>query len=502
MHLDPNISEHQTQQLKSLLDRFPGMAFRSLPDRNCTITFASAGCKELTGWDHEELTQNKKITYCELIHEDDRSIVEAAKKDGISANKPYEVDYRIITKGQQIKWVRETGIALRKPSNNEIDFIEGSVIDISLQKEYSILLEERELRLSQIMKVSDIGILLIDRSGTIKDINEAFSEMTGLQKLQVVNKKAITLANKFLKPKDIPAMIPKIVQGLTGDKTPPFEITYNHKYIRIDTADSSDENILAFFTDITKQKEYEDTLKGAMIKSDESDRLKSSFLANMSHEIRTPMNGILGFSELLRDPGLNEAEKIRFIDIIHANSEQLLSIIDDVLDLSRIEAGRLGLYPEKFDPYILLKDLAETTKVLVKQRPITVNLKYDLPVKATVESDKKRVRQILFKLISNAIKFTEEGQIELGCYRNSWEHIEFYVKDSGIGIPKEVGQKIFERFRQGKEGDTRPYGGTGLGLSLSKSLVNLLGGQIGYTSIEGKGSHFYFTIPDLLKSLD
>jgi len=124
-----------------------------------------------------------------------------------------------------------------------------------------------------------------------------------------------------------------------------------------------------------------------------------------------------------------------------------------------------------------------------------------LPNEATIETDKNRLQQILFNLISNAVKFTSKGHIEIGCQRITMDYIEFYVKDTGIGIKKEAGHRIFERFRQVDEGDTRPYGGTGLGLSISQSLVQLLGGNIAYFSTLGKGSHFYFSIPDTLKSL-
>ena len=149
---------------------------------------------------------------------------------------------------------------------------------------------------------------------------------------------------------------------------------------------------------------------------------------------------------------------------------------------------------------ILLKNLQETTQILVEHKPISVRFKYDLPVGAMIETDVNRLQQILMNLISNAVKFTNEGYIEIGCHRFNEDYIEFFIKDSGIGVKKEAGQKIFERFRQVDEGDTRSYGGAGLGLSISKSLVSLLGGKIAYVTTPGKGSQFYFTIPDKLKS--
>ena len=220
----------------------------------------------------------------------------------------------------------------------------------------------------------------------------------------------------------------------------------------------------------------------------------------MSHEFPTPMNGIIGFSELLKDQDLAQEERDRYIDIIHANSEQLLHVINDILDLSRIEAGRLGVFPHKFDPLPMIQNLTETAKVLVKHKPIQVSFKYDLPSDFSLYADRNRVNQVFFNLVANAVKFTEKGKIEIGGFRTSWDTVEFYVRDTGIGVPKRTGQKIFERFRQGHDGDNRPYGGTGLGLSISKALITMMGGQIGYTSTEGKGSYFYFSLPSDLQT--
>ncbi|MEA1875339.1 MAG: ATP-binding protein [Bacteroidota bacterium] len=491
-----------TRMLENLLENLPGLAYRCNFDRNYTMQYLSQGCFPLTGWRPEELLDNKKESYENLILKEDRDLVWSAVMVGVKNKKHFEMAYRILTKTGKVKWVKERGNGIYNELSGELEFLEGFITDITKEHEANRMLAEREQSLKEIMKVVDIGILFVDKSGIILDANKAFAEMTGINNNDIINFKAISLARKLLKPANFNKILPLIMNRLAGKEIPPYILTFNKRILRVVTSTTESNKITAFFTDITRQKEYEDHILHAKIKAEESDRLKTTFLANMSHEIRTPMNGIVGFTELLRDTDLKDNEKFRYIDIIHANSEQLLHVINDILDISRIEAGRLGIFPHSFDPFPMLRYLEDTAKILVEHKPITVSLKYDLPVGASIQSDKNRLQQVLFNLISNAVKFTRQGSIEIGCYRNSFDHIEFYVKDSGSGIPKEAGQQIFDRFRQAEEGDNRPFGGSGLGLSICKALVQLLGGRIGFTSTYGKGSHFYFSIPDQLTSFE
>jgi Signal transduction histidine kinase len=258
--------------------------------------------------------------------------------------------------------------------------------------------------------------------------------------------------------------------------------------------------VLGVSRDISEIKKAEEELRKAKEKAEESDKLKSIFLANMSHEIRTPMNAIMGFSELLIDSEIKEVERMQYVNIIQQSGNRLVQIIDDIVDLSKLEMSQITLKNADFYLFSLMKESLEIHKNrdLIKSKP---NL--ELAVKSSPEieclklhSDSTRIQQILDNLIENSIKFSESGRVEIGCKMiesNDQEFVEIYVKDDGIGIPKNRQGVIFERFRQGDE--EHFIEGAGLGLSISRGLVELLGGTIRFESEVGIGSTFYFTIP-------
>jgi signal transduction histidine kinase len=245
-----------------------------------------------------------------------------------------------------------------------------------------------------------------------------------------------------------------------------------------------------------QRNEAIEEMKAAKIKAEESDRLKSAFLANMSHEIRTPMNAIIGFSELLTFDYADESSRNEYINQIKNSGELLLRIIDDIIDISKIEAGEISLHIEYFDINATLDDitLQSMASISVTGKEILFSMEKGIESPAIVRSDQIRIRQILGNLIGNAIKFTSSGSITAGYIHESGT-LKFYVSDTGIGIPTDKTEIIFERFRQGEESLTRNYGGTGLGLSIARHLVELLGGTIFVESETGKGSTFWFTIP-------
>jgi hypothetical protein len=236
-------------------------------------------------------------------------------------------------------------------------------------------------------------------------------------------------------------------------------------------------------------------LKIAREKAEESERLKTAFLANMSHEIRTPMNGILGFAALLKKPELTGEQQKKYITVIEKSGERMLNIINELIEISRIESGQtaVSLAPtninEQFE-FVYLYYRHE-----VERKGIKLNYQCGLPTEqALVSTDRDKIYTVLMNMVKNAIKYSHEGTIDFG-YEKKGNELEFYVKDTGIGIAQEKLMDVFNRFVQADDSITRQYEGAGLGLSICKAYVEMLGGKIRVESIIGKGSQFYFTIP-------
>lgn len=247
--------------------------------------------------------------------------------------------------------------------------------------------------------------------------------------------------------------------------------------------------------DITDRKLAEELIVKAKEKAEESDRLKSAFLQNMSHEIRTPMNAIIGFTKMLDKPKVSPEKKKSFIPIIVNSTNQLLSIVSDILTISSIDTKQEDINIQSVNVNNLLIELLSIFEPQAMNQNLSLYMSHELDnEQSEIYTDGTKLRQIISNLLSNAIKFTHEGSIEFG-YQFNDDYLEFYVKDTGIGIKKHLKEKIFERFRQADLMITKNYGGTGLGLSISKGFVKLLGGDIWVESEINKGSTFYFTIP-------
>ncbi|GMT46017.1 MAG: histidine kinase [bacterium] len=257
------------------------------------------------------------------------------------------------------------------------------------------------------------------------------------------------------------------------------------------------EELLARIKTHLDLKKYMEELIKARKKAEESEKLKMTFLSNMSHEIRTPMNSIIGFAELLQDENLSPGDRKEFASIVINSGEQLLSIIDEILEVSKEEAGELKLFEQKFSLKEFLRELHAIFTNHLRNKPVKVLLNIPDDAPDMIVADKVRLKQILDNLLSNAAKFTPEGVIEMG-YRllpKPVPMLEFYVKDTGIGIPKDKQDTIFERFTQVEENLTQNFSGTGLGLSIVKRLVTFMGGQVSLESAPEKGSAFTFTVP-------
>ncbi len=269
---------------------------------------------------------------------------------------------------------------------------------------------------------------------------------------------------------------------------------------------NKDLKVLEFISDQVgmsiHRKRTEENIIKALNKAEESDRLKSAFLANMSHEIRTPMNGILGFSDLLKEPGLSGEEIQEYIRIIEKSGHRMLNTINDLMDISKIEAGQMDVTYSEVDVVVQLNELSAFFKPFAEKKNIDLILSNNLDQKdSKIETDRDKLYAVLSNLMNNAFKYTHEGSIELGCQRKG-DMLEFSVKDTGIGIPGDRIDAIFERFVQADIEDKEVYEGTGLGLSISKAFIEMLGGSIGVSSELGVGSRFYFSIPFIVGSTE
>ncbi len=348
---------------------------------------------------------------------------------------------------------------------------------------------------------------MIDLDGRITESNPAFRNMLGYSEEELLK-----LAYTDITPKKWHSFEENIIKNqiLRRGSSKVYEKEYIHKNgnifpVELRTfllrdGDGNPKSMWSIVREISERKRIKDELIKAKERAEENDKLKSLFLANMSHEIRTPMNAIMGFSDLLSDTRLDEAKRERFIGIIQDSSKRLLQIIEDIMDISKIEARQLKLNYSECRIYDVFKKSLEDFKNYDSfQNKKDLELIIDFPEKykdLLIITDSLRIQQIFENLIHNAIKYTEKGYVKFGLQlksENGENYLKFYVQDTGIGIPGNKVELVFERFRQLNEDEF--HDGTGLGLSISKGIIELMGGKIWCNSVVNKGSTFYFTIP-------
>lgn len=361
-------------------------------------------------------------------------------------------------------------------------------------------LRASEIRYRRLFESAKDGIIILDaETGKIDDVNPFLIDLLGYSYEQFVEK-AIWEIGAF---KDVISNYDKFLELQQKEYVRYHDLplaTHSGQIIHVEFVSNvylaNGKNVIQCnIRDISQRIEIEKELIKAKEKAEKSDRLKSAFLTNMSHEIRTPMNGILGFSELLKEPTLKNDDIQDYIEIIQISGKRMLNTINNIVDISKIESGliQVNLYETNMNEK--MDFIHHFFKPEVEYKGLKFSMKNSLSTnESIIITDNEKVYGILVNLIKNAIKFTDEGSINFG-YDKKGEFLEFFVKDTGVGIPENKKDLIFERFRQGSESLNRAYEGSGLGLSIAKSYVEMLGGKIWLESQEGKGTTFYFTIP-------
>jgi PAS domain S-box-containing protein len=356
-------------------------------------------------------------------------------------------------------------------------------------------------KLSVTVEQNPSMVVITDAHGAIEFVNASFTETTGYT-LEDVKGKNPRLFKSGITPKALydelwqTILSGNVWRGELQNTKNNGELYWESEVISpvLDT-DGKIINLVGIKQDITAQKRLLSELSVAKEKVKEAELLKAAFMANISHELRSPVSGILGFSELLKSPDLSKEELLEYNDLIFKSGERMLHLINDLVDYSRIEAGESMLQISTTSVNQVMSDIAAFFTHEVDRQKLRISFTAGLPdSKSIIDTDGSKLHQILTNLIQNAIKFTTSGAIEFG-YTEKNKMLHFYVRDSGIGIPLAMQVKIFERFRQVDNKLTQHYKGSGLGLSISKAYVELLGGTIRVESEEGKGSTFIFTLP-------
>ncbi|MBP6740603.1 MAG: PAS domain S-box protein, partial [Leptospiraceae bacterium] len=438
------------------------------------------------------------------LHPDDVNNADAEIQKAIKREKEFDTEFRVIWSDKSIHHIRGLAKVFRNEAGMPISMI-GTNWDITEQKKSEKLLRESNEKLSLFIKNSPVYTFIKEVTQTESKVilvSDNYIEMVGISSAAMVNKNMYEL------------FPPEIAAKITSDD---WEVVSNGNILTVEEEFNgrnytsikfpllfSDHKLLAGYTiDITERKQAEENLKTARMEADIANRRKSEFLANMSHEIRTPLNAIVGFSTILQEKTDGNKLFTEYLGNIVQSSKVLLDLINDILDLSKVEAGRMVVTNEPVNMDNLIKEIISIFSMKASEKGITLvtSIAKDLP--GSLITDEKYLRQIFFNLIGNAVKFTQNGSVEIEVAiipkNEERSKVDFLIsiKDSGIGIPESELQNIFEPFRQMARQSRSKYGGTGLGLSITRRLVELIGGTISVESEIGKGSIFFVSLFDI-----
>ncbi len=429
-----------------------------------------------------------------------------------------QVEYRLRRFDGQYRWIIGNGVP-RYSSSGEFEGYIGSAVDVTERRQS----EERLRLLESVVVNATEGIMITDfdieaPGPRILYVNESFTRVTGYSLEEVRGKSPRMLQGPLTDKKPLAMVRSAMAQGkpiqveLLNYRKNGAPFWNEMDIVPVANGNGAYSHCIALQRDVTERKRVENeiqryarelkqknqALQSALVGAQESTELKSRFLANMSHEIRTPMNGIVGMIGLLLTTRLN-GEQTEYVEAVQQSASSLLVLINDILDLSRIEAGKLELDCVSFDLKAMVEEAVSLLAIMARTKGLSISREIAADIPQCVYGDPVRIRQVITNLVGNAVKFTEAGGVTVAVQpigqSSGGISIRMAVTDTGIGIPPEQCAQLFHRFSQTDNSSTRKYGGSGLGLAISRQLVELMGGEIGVRTEPGSGSTFWFTVP-------
>ena len=486
---------HDSQRvLQDILDTIPMKIFwkdKELRFLGGNRDFAeSAGIhdpKDLAGKTDNDMPWRKQA---EKLRHDEQEVIDSGVPNMLS-------EIPLLDSKKNTVWLLTNRVPMRDTDGN-VNGVLVAYLDITEYRQAVDALRENDKRFKEIFQALPIGVLMIDAETLrIVDVNASATALIGLPREEILDQ----LCRKFICSEesgpcpffDDSQTIENIERTLcigTGEKVPVLKSLQSIRH-------HGKKYLIESLVDLRAQKKAEEALKKAKAASEEASRSKSEFLANMSHEIRTPMNGVVGMAGLLAKTELNIEQK-QYVQAIQSSSESLMTIINDILDFSKIEAKKLDFESIDIDLRDCIGDCLHSLIIRAAEKGIELAYHVEQDVPERIVGDPGRLRQILVNLVGNSIKFTEKGEVVVSVSKESMDEdfiiLRFDVADTGIGISEEKQKRIFEAFSQVDASTTRKYGGTGLGLTICSSLVELMEGKIWVESRIGKGSTFSFTV--------
>jgi PAS domain S-box-containing protein len=469
--------------------------------------FRSPRWKQMLGYGASDLPEAHDL-WTEQVHPKDlESVREKLEAHLRRETEYYFAEYRVRAKDGSYRWILDRGRAVWDESGRAIRLV-GSHTDIDRLKKTEEQLRKSEEFLAAVVQNSNELITIVDSRGVVLFHNNAIEKVLGYKAEDRVGKSVLELVY----PEDLPAAKATMADILVK---PASSVTIRFRHadgsIRYLEAlgtnlieNPSVRGIVIHSRDVTAAKDAEaklrrqsEELAKAKEQAEAAARAKTEFLAMMSHEIRTPMNGVIGMTNLLQDTALDVRQR-EYLSVIRSSGEALLDIINDILDFSKIEAGRMEIEAVDFKLATVVGEAAEMVSQAAHSKNLELIVSLDNRLPENVNGDPGRLRQVLLNLLSNAVKFTERGDITVRVALHSRSRqaifIHFSVADTGVGIDEIARKRLFQEFSQGDASTRRRFGGTGLGLVISRRLVELMGGEIGFDSVESQGTTFWFTV--------